>query len=242
MPAENPDFLLKSQIDYYRARAGEYEEWFYRQGRYDRGPDLNRQWFLEVAAVQSALEAFHATGDILELACGTGIWTHRLVQHAASVTAIDSAPETLSINRDSVRSANIRYVQADIYKWQPDRCYDVVFFGFWLSHVPPERFTTFWRLVARALKPDGRVFLIDSLYETSSTAHDHQLAERDAVSVSRRLNDGRRFDIVKVFYTPDRLSGLLHDLGWRCSINSTPHYFLFGSACRETAISSISRE
>jgi hypothetical protein len=29
--------LLADQIAYYRARAGEYDEWFLRQGRYDRG-------------------------------------------------------------------------------------------------------------------------------------------------------------------------------------------------------------
>jgi hypothetical protein len=28
--------------------------------------------------------------------------------------------------------------------WRPDRRYDVVFFGFWLSHVPLERFAAFW--------------------------------------------------------------------------------------------------
>jgi hypothetical protein len=29
----------------------------------------------------------------------------------------------------------------------PDRRYDVVFFGFWLSHVPLERFDAFWSMV-----------------------------------------------------------------------------------------------
>lgn len=32
--------LLHHQIAYYRARATEYDEWFYRQGRYDRGPEV----------------------------------------------------------------------------------------------------------------------------------------------------------------------------------------------------------
>lgn len=29
------DPTLQQQIDYYRARAGEYDQWFYREGRYD---------------------------------------------------------------------------------------------------------------------------------------------------------------------------------------------------------------
>jgi len=31
----------------------------------------------------------------------------------------------------------IRYVHGDIFAWVPDRTYDVVFLGFWLSNVPP---------------------------------------------------------------------------------------------------------
>ena len=28
--------IVHDQINYYRARAGEYDEWFYRQGRFDQ--------------------------------------------------------------------------------------------------------------------------------------------------------------------------------------------------------------
>lgn len=31
--------LLAEQLAYYRARAGEYDQWFLREGRYDRGPE-----------------------------------------------------------------------------------------------------------------------------------------------------------------------------------------------------------
>ena len=47
---------LSSQLDYYRARAAEYDEWWLRRGRYDRGAALNAQWFAEAAEVQAALE------------------------------------------------------------------------------------------------------------------------------------------------------------------------------------------
>jgi len=33
---------LKEQLEYYRARAAEYDQWWLRQGRYDRGAALNR--------------------------------------------------------------------------------------------------------------------------------------------------------------------------------------------------------
>jgi hypothetical protein len=37
------DKLLREQIEYYRARASEDDEWFLRRGRYDLGPERNAQ-------------------------------------------------------------------------------------------------------------------------------------------------------------------------------------------------------
>jgi len=135
------DELLEGQLAYYRARAGEYDEWFFRQGRHDRGPEWNRRWFSELGEVRRGLERFGPTGWVLELACGTGLWTVELARHAAGVTAIDASPEVLEINRarltEAEREGAVRYVEADIFGWRPDAAYDAVFFGFWLSHVPP---------------------------------------------------------------------------------------------------------
>ena len=51
------DNVLQDQIAYYRARAGEYDEWFYRVGRYDWGAERNGQWFAEVETVYKALRS-----------------------------------------------------------------------------------------------------------------------------------------------------------------------------------------
>lgn len=91
--------ILDEQMAYYRARAAEYDEWFYREGRYDRGPAETRAWFDEVRIVSEELGRFGVRGDVLELACGTGIWTALLARRASSVTAVDASVEMLSINR-----------------------------------------------------------------------------------------------------------------------------------------------
>lgn len=223
------DELLQQQIDYYRVRAEEYDEWFLRQGRYDHGAEANSQWFAEVTQVANALDVFAPTGDVLELACGTGLWTQHLARHASRVTAVDAAPEVIAINRQRLGSdAPVEYVQADLFSWRASRQYDVVFFSFWLSHVPPERFDTFWDLVRSALKPEGRVFFLDSLYSESSTARDHRLEGDDATAVTRRLNGGETFRIVKVFYQPAELAARLKARGWEIAVESTPNYFLYG--------------
>ena len=46
--------ILDEQLTYYRARAPEYDEWFMRTGRYDRGPEHSAEWFSEVAIAGGA--------------------------------------------------------------------------------------------------------------------------------------------------------------------------------------------
>jgi len=223
---------LDEQIRYYQARAGEYDEWFLRQGRYDRGAENNRRWFAEIEILRRALKEFKPEGEILELACGTGIWTKELLAYSERITAVDSSPEVLEINRKRTDCDSIRYMQADIFRWKPEREFDLVFFTFWLSHVPPELFESFWQLAAIALKPGGRVFFIDSAYETSSTAIDHQLEGEEQTVVRRKLNDGREFSVVKVFYKPAELEKKLAKLGWSFEIKSSGQYFIYGhGAC-----------
>jgi hypothetical protein len=48
------------------------------------------------------------------------------------------------------------------------------------------------------------------------------------VTLTRRLNDGQEFRIVKVFYTPEELAQKLAVLGWRFDVQSTANYFLYG--------------
>jgi SAM-dependent methyltransferase len=224
--------LLTEQIAYYQARAGEYDEWFLRQGRYDRGPQINQRWFAEIDTLRLALADFNPQGLVLELACGTGLWTQHLLPYAAQITAVDASPEVLEINRQRTQPAMVRYLQADLFRWQPEQLHDVVFFSFWLSHVPPQRLEDFWKLVDGALKPGGRVFFIDSQFEPSSTARDHRLTDADATVVTRKLNDGREYRVVKVFYWPDELEEKLQGLGWSFSIKKTANYFLYGQGAR----------
>ena len=83
--------------------------------------EANAAWFAEVATLEAALERFDPRGDVLELACGTGLWTRHLVAHADRVTAVDGAPEVLELNRARTEAlgASVTYVEADLFNWQP---------------------------------------------------------------------------------------------------------------------------
>jgi demethylmenaquinone methyltransferase/2-methoxy-6-polyprenyl-1,4-benzoquinol methylase len=220
--------ILQEQVRYYRERAAEYDEWFFRQGRYDRGEQHRQQWFAEVDEVESALRAALLSGNILELACGTGLWTQHLAPFATSLTAVDTAPEAIRLNQQRVGAVAVEYIVADLFDWTPDRQFDFVFFGFWLSHVPTERFDRFWQMVKRAIKPNGRVFFVDGLLTQESTARNHAVLARQGYS-ERKLNDGRTYRVVKVFHEPTELAELLQSLGWLGRVDRTDNYFLYGS-------------
>ena len=233
MIATMAEGILQDQIDYYRARAGEYDEWWFRTGRYDRGPEFNTQWRAEVATAEAALEGWLAARrpqSLLELACGTGLFTRHLAPRVPRLTAVDASPEVLAINAARVAASNVDYVEADLFAWRPAARYDAVFFSFWLSHVPEERFEAFWAVVASALVPGGAAYLIDSAFDPTSTAKDHVLTAPDAGIVTRKLNDGREFRIVKLFYRPAELAEKLAAIKWRGDIRPTERYFIFGEA------------
>ena len=206
--------LLVEQLAYYRAIAAEYED------HAIPGPGGDE--------LVAALDSFRPAGRVLELACGLGVWTAQLLRHATSVTAVDASPEMLAIASARVSDERVRFIQADLFTWAPDRRYDVVFFGFWLSHVPLERFESFWALVADCVKADGRVFFVDDAYRTA----DELIYGASSSIIRRRLNDGTSYRAVKVPYEPKRLEERLEGLGWRITVTRTsgPFYWGVGTA------------
>lgn len=203
--------LLAEQRSYYRAVASDYED-----------HAIPGAWGGELLA---ALDAFRPAGSVLEVACGPGTWTGQLLGHADRILALDAAAEMLAIASARVGDERVRFQQADIFSWRPEERYDVVFFGFWLSHVPLERFESFWSLVADCLKPDGRVFFADDAYRTP----EELIYGHSSSIVLRRLNDGSAYRIVKVPHQVVELEQRLHRLGWNITVTKTREPFYWGA-------------
>jgi len=229
----NDEDLLAEQRSYYRARAPEYDEWWQRRGRFDRGEEELLEWQRQVAVVDDALTCFGTTGSVLELAGGTGWWTERLARSANSLTVVDSSPEVLAFNQERVGRSNVNYVVADLFDWQPDSHYDVVFFSFWLSHVPRPRFGEFWSLLHSCLTPSGRAFLIDNRNgpQPETATKDPFVLKYDTDLHLRRLRDGSEHRVVSVMYEPGELQSLIEAEGWKAEVQAT-RWFIFGSARR----------
>jgi SAM-dependent methyltransferase len=205
--------LLAEQQRYYRARASTYlQEALVPLGQ-TQAAELRRD-------LGAAFDA-HFRGDVLELACGPGTWTAMLAERAASVTAIDGAPEMLEIAAGSAPGANVRFERADLFSWRPGRRYDAVFFGFFLSHVPEERFAPFWEAVGDALAPGGHVVFVDDAYR----APEELVYGPESSVIMRRREGADGYRIVKMAHTPAGLASRLEALGWRFAMHDHGPFF-----------------
>jgi len=209
------DEVLADQVDYYRRRAGEYDVTAYGDVAAAR------------ARIARLVAGMRPAGSVLEIACGTGLWTEALAGWADTVTAIDAAPEAVAIARDRVRPARVSFEVADVFSWDPGTRFDVIFFSAWLSHVPASRFGRFWQLLGSLLAGNGRVLFIDE--HVDERGKEAYVTDRDEV-VERRLRDGSTFRVVKNFVDPAELEPRLRRLGWECAIRRDGTDWVYGEA------------
>lgn len=207
----NTRALLDDQIAYYQAIANEYED---HQIDPTGGDELT-----------AAVDAFRPTGSVLDLACGFGAWTEVLIRSASSVTAVDASSAMLHRARQRLGDAPVEFVQSDIFEWQPTQRYDAVFFGFWLSHVPDDRFETFWELVESCLQPGAPVMFVDDNHRAPAEL----INGPESSVVERRLNDGSAHRAVKVPHTSESLEARLRSMGWDIRVHATAGHFYWGT-------------
>jgi demethylmenaquinone methyltransferase/2-methoxy-6-polyprenyl-1,4-benzoquinol methylase len=189
--------LIKEQIDFYRELAGDYDGQVYDQEHWEN-------------LANTIMKDCPHVGSCLEMASGSGLWTKRLLDYADSITAVDSSPEMHAISVDRISDPRVSRVTADIFNLELPGTYDLVFAAFWLSHVPMERFEAFWGLIAKSLKPNGRVLIVDSHAVGPGGGGD-----------THHLTDGREFTIIKVNHDLAELGKRLDTLGWDVDVVAT---------------------
>ena len=98
--ADELEELLSEQVAYYRALAPKCE--------------VNSPWPYDTAsraALSAALDEFQPRGDVLEFACGPGVWTENLAAYASRLDALDFSPEMLAIASARVRQEHVNFIQ-----------------------------------------------------------------------------------------------------------------------------------
>jgi len=209
------DDVLSAQLSYYRLRAGEYDRDLHE------GPGTTDR--LELLLTKLA-----PTGRVLELACGTGVWTELLTTRVQSLTAIDGSPEMLAVARQRLGDTPVTLLQIDLFDWRPADQYDTVFFAFWLSHVPPGRFESFWAMLRGALAPGGRVLFVHTGPEEAGV--ERFVPGASLPMVERQLRDGTVHRVVKMLYDPMDLEVRLAAIGWTADISAVGGTLFPGTA------------
>ena len=222
----DPDAEMRA---YYAARAPEYDDWYPRRGRYNHGALSDMAWQADLDAATMWLDGLPVSGEIVELAAGTGWWSPLLAQKG-ELSIYDAVAEPLEIARERLLAHGLRaHIHLRDVWAEPDRRVDALFTGFWLSHVPRNRLAEFLSICRRWLKPGAIYAFIDSRQDPESGVRD-RVEPADDMAV-RRLADGREFRIPKVFYAPDELEAALLTAGFSSAeVKTTSRFFLLGQA------------
>ena len=217
--------VLEETKEYYRQRASQFADWHRHTGPYEGGPALDQSYFDEAKILFDALEAENLRGDVLELASGTGIWTEAIAKTATKLTALDSSKERLEKCKARLgTNPKIRYVVADFFDWSPDQEYDAVTFSFMISHVPATKLDEFVLKLSRCLKRGGRIFFVDQ----QTQAIKNEVLEKPGGEVAlRTLESGRRFKVIKHFYSPEELKNSFMAHRFNIEISNTPNHFFW---------------
>lgn len=195
--------------EYYAQRAAEYDEVYRKPERQD-----------DLARLRRLLPPLVAGKRVLEVAAGTGYWTQVLAGTAAAIMATDLNAETIAIaTQRHYGPAPVSLQTADAYRLEAvPGDFDLVFCGFWWSHILRADIPRFLAGVRERTGPGTGLILLDNRYVPGSN-HPVTRTGPDGDTYQRReLADGRSYEVLKNF--PDRpqleadLSGAAVDLTW----------------------------
>ena len=170
---------------YYDARAAEYDEWYLGIGKFAarERPD----WELETAELTGVLERLPAART-LDVACGTGFLTRHL---RGEITGVDQSARMLEIAAERVPEG--RFVQGEALELPfEDGAFDRLFTGHFYGHLDEGERA---RFLAEARRVATELVVVDSAERPDS---------QDGMQ-ERVLNDGSRWEVLKRYFTPERL-------------------------------------
>ena len=195
---------MSDLLDYYSARAAEYEQVYAKPERQD---DLRR--------LHELVPAYFAGRRVLEVACGTGYWTRLIAPLALSVTASDLSPDVLTLARArQTQVPSVQFFHADAYALdQVSGTFDAGFAGFWLSHVLRRDVHHFLDGFHRRLARGSRVMLLDNRYVEGSNFPVTRVDTEGNTYQRRQLRDGTEHEVLKNFLSADELRAVIRATG-----------------------------
>ena len=191
-------------------------EFFDRHGaavdEYDVFSEFTSQRLTEICLEKCGLSGAER---ILDLGCGSGVFSGRLAKAGLRVTGVDISPKLIEIARERQPGVEFAVGDAEALTYE-DSSFDAVFLGGVIHHFPdPEPLS---REVARVTKPGGSFFAFDPnrrnpitfLYRDRSspfyssvgvTPNERPVVARDVVRIFRNCAFEVNVDYMSVQYT-----------------------------------------
>jgi ubiquinone/menaquinone biosynthesis C-methylase UbiE len=184
--------------DYYRQRAAEYEQIYYRD------IPKRRQ---EIADEETRLKELTKGKTVLDTPCGTGYWTYAASQTAKAVVASDLLPEMITEAAAKPYPQPVQFVLSDLHHLPfADGSFDIITLGFWLSHHRRQDFENLFRSLGRIIKADGLVWMIDNNPPAEGPGNHSEGTDKFGNNLKKRfLNDGREYVIIKNYFSENEL-------------------------------------
>lgn len=185
-------------IEYYRARAAEYEQVYYRHQPERRG---------EIDEQAEYLRGLVRGKDVLDIACGTGYWTKIISQTAGYIAAVDLSVEMLREAGRKKYDAPAEFVVGDLNRLPFDAAaFDVITLGFWFSHQPKQEYDLFFKQLLQPLRDGGLIWMIDNNPPAEGPRPDSERTDAHGNNFKRRfLQSGEEYVILKNYFSEDQL-------------------------------------
>lgn len=202
---------------YYAERAAEYER------VYDK-PERHK----DRESLRETLRGLLHGRNVLEIACGTGYWTHPVSQSAKSIVATDVNEEVLQIARQkSYESGRVSFQIADAFELNDvTGPFDAGFAMFWWSHISRPKIPAFLSAFHGKLAPGAIVIFADNIYVEGSNNPMSEKVDAEGNTYSRRkLENGKEFEILKNFPTDAELRSIVSAAADRIEIRRLTYYW-----------------
>ncbi len=202
--------------EYYAKRAQEYERVYDKP---ERQPDLGR--------LKQALKAALRNETVLEIACGTGYWTHCLAETAAAILATDINGPVIDVAKAKrYPRDNVDFAIADCYTLAGiNDGFSAAFGGFIWSHVPLEKLPSFLETLHAKVKTGGKIVFIDNAYVAGNSTPVSRTDEIGNTYQRRVLQDGSAHLVLKNFPAEAQIRSLLEGKAAQIAFTQLPYYW-----------------
>ncbi|HEY2507321.1 MAG TPA: methyltransferase domain-containing protein [Streptosporangiaceae bacterium] len=211
--ARRPD----RQAEYYQRWAPNYDEVYAKP---ERQADLAR--------LQELVPGLAEGRRVLEIAAGTGYWTQYLARSAESITATDLNPGPLAVAKQRhYGDTPVRLLLADAYRLDGVAGdFDLVFCGFWWSHVLRADVARFAAGVRARAGSGAQLILLDNRFVPGSSRPITRTGPDGDTYQQRQLRDGSEYEVVKNFPSQAQLAADLAPVATRLAWTELTHYWL----------------